>query len=195
MKTRYHSDIRHTPQGFTLVEMMVTLAILAIMLALAAPSFTSFRRNSEMVSVTNNFVAALTAARSEAMKRNMYAMVVPINNDNNWSAGWVAFVDVKPDNKFNASDDIEVFRQPAPPSYLTFSGNNSVAEAKSHVRFDGSGFSRPVGDLQNATLNIVRSDATDDPRQTRRIKISLTGRVRVCTPSSESDVSCSGTGD
>lgn len=194
MKTPHSSPPQRAPQGFTLVEMMVTVALMAIMLAIAVPSFTSFRRNSELVSITNGFVAALNAARTEAMKRNMYAMVTPVNNDNDWTAGWVAFVDVDGDNKFGAGD-IEVFRQPAIPSYLTFTGNNSLGATNSHARYDGSGFSRPVGDLLNATLSVTRTDANGDSRQIRRIKIALTGRVRVCTPTSGSDTTCAGTGD
>ena len=194
MKTHRFPLWHHALRGFTLVEMMITVALMAVMLAIAVPSFTAYRRNSELASISNGFVAALNAARSEAMKRNMYAMVTPVNNNSDWTAGWVAFVDVDGDNSFGTGD-IEVFRQPATPSYLTFTGNNSLGATKSHARYDGSGFSRPVGDLLNATLSISRTDAAGDPRHIRRIKIAITGRVRVCTPTSGSDTACSGTGD
>lgn len=180
-------------QGFTLIELLVTIALMAVMLALAVPSFVSYRRNSELMSITNNFVAALNAARTEGMKRNMHAMVVPANNDNDWSAGWVVFVDVNGDGAYD-SGDIVVLKQGAPPPYITISGNGSTNETKSHVRYDGSGFSRPSSSLPNATLSISRDDAGTDYRQIRRIKIALTGRVRVCTPQSASDSNCSTTG-
>lgn len=180
-------------RGFTLIELIVTFSLLAILLALAAPSFVSYRRNSELVSITNNFIASLNAARTEGMKKNMYSMVVPIGNDNNWSAGWVVFIDVNSDEVFDSGDSI-VLKQEAVPSYISISGNGSTAEANSHVRFDGSGFSRPIGTLSNATLSISRADAGSDYRQIRRIKIAVTGRTRVCTPQSATDSNCSSSG-
>lgn len=180
-------------RGFTLIELVITVALMVIMLAIATPSFVSYRRNSELVSIANNFMAALNAARSEGMKRNMYAMVVPVNNDNDWSSGWVVFVDVNADGEYD-SGDIVVLREEALPSYITVSGNGSTSETKSHVRYDGSGFSRPIGSLANATLSISRNDANSDFRQIRRVKIAVTGRARVCTPQSASDTNCSASG-
>lgn len=180
--------------GFTLIELMVTVALMAILLALATPSFLNFRRNSELIAITNNFVAALNAARTEGMKRNMYAMVVPTNNDNNWSAGWIVFVDINSNGQYNAGDLI-VLQQEAPPSYITISGNGTTADNPSYARYDGSGFFRPKASLAAATLSISRSDAGTDYTQIRRIKIAMTGRVRVCTPQSASDANCAATGD
>lgn len=178
--------------GFTLIELMVTIALMAIMLSIAAPSFTSFRRNSELASIANNFLAALNAARTEAMKRNMFALVVPVNNDNDWSKGWVVFIDANDNGAYDSSSDILVMQQEAPPPYITLTGNNSTAASASYVRYDGSGFSRPKGsDLANTTLTISRSDAGSDFRQIRRVKIAVTGRPRVCTPQSSSDRNCS----
>lgn len=182
---------RYYRQGFTLIELMVTIALLVIMMALAAPSFVSFRRNSELASISNSFLAALNTARTEAMKRNMFAMVVPQNADNDWTKGWFVFVDTDDDKAFDATKDILVMQQEAPPSYITLTGNNSTAAAASYVRYDGSGFSRPTGaDVPNTTLTISRSDASGDYRQIRRIKIAVTGRARVCTPTASNDANC-----
>ncbi|WP_053845538.1 GspH/FimT family pseudopilin [Paracidovorax avenae] len=194
MKLRTSSCRSHVrpARGFTLIELMVTIALVAIMLAIAAPSFVSFKRNSELTSIANNFLAALNAARTEAMKRNMFAMVMPANNDNDWSQGWTVFVDANDNGVFD-SGDIVVMQQEAPPPYITLTGNGSTAATRSYVRYDGSGFSRPMGsNPASTTLTIARSDASSDPRQIRRVKIAITGRPKVCTPQSSSDSTCSG---
>lgn len=182
---------RNTATGFTLIELMVTIALMAILLGIAAPSFVTFKRNSELTSIANNFLAALNAARTEAMKRNMFALVMPANNDNDWSQGWNVFVDTNDNGVFD-SGDIVVMQQEAPPPYITLTGNGSTAASRSYVRYDGSGFSRPMsGNTANTTLTIARSDASSDVRQIRRIVVAVTGRPRVCTPRSSSDTTCS----
>ena len=182
-------------RGFTLIELMVTVALLAILLAVAAPSFVSFRRNSELVAVANGFVGAVNAARSEAMKRNMFAMVTPVGNDADWLKGWVVFVDANDNSEYD-SGDIVILRQEAVPDFISISGNGSTAATKAYVRYDGSGFSRPLNsDPANTTLSISRSDAASDYSQIRRIVVALTGRIRVCTPKSASDTNCPAGGD
>jgi type IV fimbrial biogenesis protein FimT len=56
--------------GFTLLELMVTLAVLGILLGIAVPSFQSSLTNSRLTTAANDLVGALQAARSEAIKRN-----------------------------------------------------------------------------------------------------------------------------
>ena len=78
--------------GFTLIELMVTIAIASILLMIATPSFVAFQRNSELTSLANSFIAAVNATRGEAMKVGRHAMAVPADGTN-WSSGWTVFVD------------------------------------------------------------------------------------------------------
>lgn len=178
-------------RGFTLIELLVTISMLVVMMGIAAPSFVGYLRNAELTGISNSYLAALNAARTEAMKRNMFALVTPLNNDNQWSKGWVVFVDTDNDMVFNSSKDILVMQQEAPPSYISLSGTSTTAANPSYVRYDGSGFSRPKSnDMPATTLTISRSDAGNDYRQIRRIKIAATGRARICTPKASNDASC-----
>lgn len=177
---------------------MVTLALAAVLLTVAVPSFLAYQRNSELTSTANNFIAALNAARTEAMKRNLNAMVIPSNKDTDWSKGWTVFVDVDRNNTFDSGTDIVIFQQDAPLTYISLSGVGTAAESPlSYIMYDASGFSKTnTGGFGASTVQISRNDASaTDFAQIRRIKISSVGRVRVCTPKSATDASCSATND
>ena len=77
--------MRH--QGFTLIEMMVTVSILAILLGVAVPSFQSFVANQKVKSASYDLSMALVAARSEAVKRNADITIAPETVDD-WVSGW-----------------------------------------------------------------------------------------------------------
>ncbi len=89
--------------GFTLIELMVTLSVLVILLALAAPSLQSLARNNRITGLTNDLVSALNIARSEAVKRGARITVCKSANPEvaaptcstgaNWQNGWLIFVD------------------------------------------------------------------------------------------------------
>ncbi len=178
--------------GFTLIELMVTLAIAAILVLVAVPNFLQFQRNSELTSITNSFIAAVNSARTEAMKTGMNAIVEAANNGNDWSKGWVVFVDMDRNDTYS-SGDILVMEQPALPAHITVAGNNTFSDSPSYLRYGSSGFSKPkLGGLANSTINFSRNDvASTDYSQIRRVIIAITGRVRVCTPKSDTDKTCS----
>jgi type IV fimbrial biogenesis protein FimT len=175
------------PSGFTLLELLVIVVMIAILMMVGVPSFLSFQRNSELTSSTNTLLGALNVAKSEAIKRGMRAVVVP-NDGSDWRQGWVVFVDkdrtLDPTTTENRKLIIQQRNAADPlPSYFTFtwSGTNNPS-------FDASGFA-----LESAgTFSIVRNDVSDDEKsqQTRRIQIAKTGHVRSCKPVSSSDPLC-----
>lgn len=73
-------------RGFTLTEVMMTLAILGILSAFALPSFRQYMANQRIKSVSFDLVASLSYARSEAVKRNATVDVTPASGG--WVKGW-----------------------------------------------------------------------------------------------------------
>lgn len=81
-------------RGFTLVELMVTLAVLAIVLAIAAPSFTTLIQSNRTQTISNDLVGALQYARSEAVKRGVRVDICRRMDDacanaSDWGNGWL----------------------------------------------------------------------------------------------------------
>ena len=169
---------RKLKRGFTLIELMVIVAIIAIAMMIAVPSMSSFQRNAELASTTNGLLASINTARSEAMKRGMNAMVRPIDTTD-WTKGWVVFVDVARDGDRTNAANIKVATQDALPSYFTVTGFN--------VGFNASGFA--TGSPPNGTFVIKRNDLTgsEQTKETRKVIVDLTGRVRSCKPATDAN--------
>jgi type IV fimbrial biogenesis protein FimT len=179
--------------GFTLIELMVTVAIAAILMMIAAPSFVSFQRNSELTGAANSLLASINAARSEGMKRNMTAMVVPADGST-WESGWIVFIDVDRSETYSPGD-IVVSRQGPLASYFSANGDGSAKEGGGavNIRFSGSGYATKAdGTAGNLTWSLTRNDLSGQPQldQTRRVIVANTGRARVCKPMSATDANC-----
>lgn len=183
---------RRANVGFTLIELMVTLAIVSVLMMVAAPNFVGFQRNSEMTSATNSLLSAANAARAEAMKTGLNAFVVP-NDGSTWSTGWTVFVDRDRDNTYSATADTTVIVQPATPSYITITGTGNAALSTAYIMFDSSGYAKSYGTtpgVPNLILSLARNDVptAQTAAETRRLVVARTGRVRSCRPST--DTSC-----
>lgn len=84
-------------RGFTLIELMITLSILAILIAIAAPSFRDTIQNSRTLTIANDLTTALQFARSEAVKRGVRVDICRRNanacaNATDWGNGWLVKV-------------------------------------------------------------------------------------------------------
>lgn len=85
-------------RGFTLIELMVTIAVIAVMVAITVPNLNNFMRSNRMTSQINSFVSALQLARSEAVKRGAHVVLCASSNQTTcnstqWEQGWIVFVD------------------------------------------------------------------------------------------------------
>jgi type IV fimbrial biogenesis protein FimT len=97
--------MRAVHSGFGLIELIIGIAIVAILTALALPSFREIGMRMSTSEHTNDLVGALTMAKAEAAKRGVIAGVVGAGSD--WSAGgWQVLVDSNSDSVLTGADTV-----------------------------------------------------------------------------------------
>lgn len=134
--------------GFTLPELMITVAVAAILLGLAVPSFRETAISNRLTVATNEFMAAVNFARSEAIKRGENVILCKTSTGtscneggNKWEIGWMAFVDKVKDNKWTSGDEI-LRVWPALPAKYTIRPNNNF---DNYLRYDPYGAADNIG--------------------------------------------------
>ncbi|MDH3468559.1 MAG: GspH/FimT family pseudopilin [Gammaproteobacteria bacterium] len=125
---------RGNQTGFTLIELIITLVVGAILMAVAVPSFKEFLRQSQLTTQTNDFLAAINVARSESVKRSS-SITVCASADNSaptptcdgaaWDDGWIVFTDPDKDDTLDAGEVLLVSHDPLDDA-STFVNNGSV---------------------------------------------------------------------
>ncbi len=169
-------------RGFTIIELMLTIAVLAVLLALGVPNLQQAIINNRLTTEVNSLVAGLQYARSEALRRNAVVAIGAAGND--WtSTGWKVWIDA--DNDGTADSGETVLRsQSAPASSYTIKPPSSVTTSPAALRFS------PNGSLQNSSpliTEICKSGVVG-----RVVTVTLVGQVQTSNTkdSSNNDVKC-----
>ena len=156
-------SIHQRQGGFTIVELMVTLAIAAIIISIAAPSFKAIIDNNRVTTATNDFTASIALAKTEAVKRNTNAQICPSNGGSDWSGGYRIGIDLNGNCDFTDTvEEVELKIVAAPPSGVTIDSDLTKVEY------------RPLGGITTAgSEQTIQFDA--DYACTRTITLSTSG--------------------
>ncbi|MDX8385045.1 MAG: GspH/FimT family pseudopilin [Gallionella sp.] len=162
------TSIRSSSNGFTLIELMVGLIVIAILMSLAVPSFSTWMQNSQIRNAAESVLNGLQRARAEAVSRNANVEFV-LGAGTSWEVQLVDGTGLDSRTSDEGSDDSTVTVTPAGATTITF--NN----------FGGLGVNADT----SATITQVEFDSLVLPAADShelRVTIGLGGSTRMCNP-------------
>lgn len=174
-----HLTVR-SQRGFTLIELMVTVAVLAIIAGIAIPSFNDQIRNNRSLTFGEEFAAALNYTRSEAVKRGQPVSLCPSNATqtdcgDDWTEGWLAVVDSNgaASSSVTVAELLRVWDAPDDGLSLTVKrGSNDF----DFVRFVGAGGLASVGGADDPIdARAKHEDCTGNAA--RAVRVNASGAV------------------
>ncbi|MCP5132162.1 MAG: GspH/FimT family pseudopilin [Gammaproteobacteria bacterium] len=174
--------------GFTLLELIMTLAIAAIVITLGVPGFQEVIRNNRITAQTNELITALNLARSEAIKRGVpvtmcktsYSVTATspptaCNTSADWQQGWIIYADPGSNDgviKTSEGDEILRVKEAMPTGFKLGTGGTFT----NWIAYLPTGFNRGSGGLGNDTFRLC----LDGNQQTgKEIIVNQAGRAWV----------------
>lgn len=169
--------------GFTLIELMITLVVVIILAAIAAPSFNNMIRENRLATQANLFLGSLQLAKSEAIRRGAQVTMIPESNTaGEWHGGWRIFTDWNRNQTFNGDANATDCSTEGQDCYLLFQesiGNNLTllgdSQYQDWIAFTPSGETLSSGGgLPMGTFTLCTPNTNG-----RDIVINNAGRMRV----------------
>lgn len=160
--------------GITLVELLITLVIISLLLALSGPSYNSLVNASKRDAEVNDLLAFMVMARHESIMSGEIVTLCPLNTKKECGRDWNGELHLfkDPENKRALSNDRQVIRTlPA-----TSTGKRVVRSlSRSYFQY------RPNGMILSDLGNITWCPENEDPKTAGHIIVSRGGRVRLAT--------------
>ena len=162
-------------RGFTVIELMITILVLALLATVGVPSFGQFVTNNRITTQANGLHADILYARSEAVKRDTQVIICRSSNPGAtnpcnataWEQGWVVFVDSNEDDIYTAGETIIKAQD------QLLGGVNLSLSGPTRIIYQGDGRLA----VTNPTFKFCSAD--NDNQYTREIDISPLGTPKV----------------
>jgi type IV fimbrial biogenesis protein FimT len=170
-----------TQRAFTMIELLTTLAVAAVLASFAGPSISTMIQNNRITSNANDMLADFAMARSEAAKRGFRVVICKADptqstptcsGSYNWQDGWIVYVDANSNGNLESTEEVLRTHDPLPTGTVITPSNTSAAYTV-----------KPVG-----TVTPVSTFTICDNRSGqfgRQLSIAATGR-----PSITSGIQC-----
>ena len=169
--------------GFTALELMVTMAVVAILLATAVPSFKNYSWNLRMKTAMDVLQTDLNLARSRAITHNIQTIICPatVSDDcsgkSDWQKGWIVFTDLNADTRRQKGEPL--LKHAGEVEFLSINSSRS----RSFLRFFAN------GTAPGSNLSILFCDKRG-AEHAGKITVSNSGRIRLLTEGSKPSVNC-----
>ncbi len=140
--------------GFTLLELMITLSVLAILTAMAYPSMQDFMKRNRVISVSNGIQADLQLARGEAAATRKYVSICPLSSagttscemsSGSYDFGWLVYTSTTPFTAYDSRTDSLEHMAPAAVGISIRSSYGGVLTYNARGEFLVSGTANPTG--------------------------------------------------
>lgn len=165
-------------RGVTLIELLVTISVIAVLAGIAAPSFVRLIADNTLSTQVNSLLADTRFARSEAIKRGTSVTICPSSDPDaaspacsgsDWKTGWIVFVDTNGNNARDVGDDLLRRQEKFNGSYAITGVSGSTV---SFWRFNSEG--RIAGNPNGLMFSGPASAS-----QNRYLCVSSSGRVKL----------------
>lgn len=175
--------------GFTLVELVITLTIAGILIAVAAPAMQTFILDQRLTTQANDFIADLSLSRSESIRRASNVVICKqggsvsspsCSTSAAWEAGWVVFVDADSDGTLDSNETVLRIRQ-------SLDGSNTLTATSgtNNLIFSSTGLTT----LSSGAEVAMRLCDSRGASKAVTVWVNFTGRARIdrstvssCTP-------------
>ena len=179
-----HASPTRSPElqdGFTILELVITLTIAAILIVIAVPNFNEIIKDNRLSTQINSLSASVNLARSEAVKRNLPVTLCQSSDGSScaagWAAssnGWVVFVNSNNDNSLDATEEIVRVGSP-------LSGDSLLSYSAGILTFT------PQGDSPNFSGTFILCDDRG-AEKARGLVILPSGLVRLAVDTNNDDI-------
>ncbi len=166
-------------QGFTLIELIITIAIAGILTSMAVPNFSKLMQKNKMTSLHNELLSSLSLTRNLAISRGSFATLCKSNpagtdcsSSASWNDGWIVFSDKNNDGTVDSGEDIIAVNNNLPKGV-------TISYAKNRVTYGAQGYAQGY----SGTFTFCDQRASGEEK--KGMVISNNGHIRVATSATE----------